>query len=272
MISDEQLQRIKVIPERGRRDLLDCIKAVNYLGLKPLESADVTKARMVVEEKELRKKIREGSGWVPNSRVYTSGDDGVMVHIPPADLDPVFNNPEEACFELGSVISKGNYFLRNKDSVDAIVNDERVLHVPYSGIELIGRKDDERGHLAVQTANPPSIETLEGKIARKHFARTEKEFYENMNMLGELGIEIIKEYFLMGNYVRNALAEQKDAKALVRACWLNSFRFNSDLVDGKNYVNQDVGHIFVLGPVIHKKEILEPSYRPKWRDNPFYNR
>ena len=174
MISDEQLQRIKIIPERGGKDLLDCIKDVNYLGLKPLESADITKSRMVVDDKTLKKKLREGNGWVPNSRIYTVGDAGVMVHIPPADLDPVFNNPEEACFELGSVISKGNYFLRNKDSVDAIVNDERVLHVPYSGIELIGRKDDEHGHLAVQTANPLSIETWEGKIARKHFARTEK--------------------------------------------------------------------------------------------------
>jgi hypothetical protein len=272
MISDKELQRIKIIPEREGRELLDCIKAVNYLGLKPLDSADVTKARRVVQDKELKNKITEGSGWMPNSRVYTSGDDGVMVHIPPADLDPVFNNPQEACYELGSGLSKGNYFMSNKDSVDAIINDERVLHVPYGGIELIGRKDNEEGQLVVQTANPPTLETWEGKIARKHFARTEREYHGNMKMFSDSGIEHIKEYFLMENYIRNALAGQKDAKALVRTCWLNSFKFNSDLVDGKNYVNQDVGHIFVLGPVIHKKESWEPSYRPKWRDNPFYNR
>jgi hypothetical protein len=272
MISDNELQRIKIIPGREGKELLNCIKEVNYLGLKPLEVADVTKARRVVEDKELKKKIREGSGWVPNSRVYTLDDDGVMVHIPPADLDPVFNNPEEACYELGAWVTKGNYFMRNKDSVDAIANDERVLHILYSGIELIGRKDYEHGHLVVQTANPPTLETWEGKIARKHFARTEREFHGNMKMFSDSGIENITEEFLMENYILNALAEQKDAKALVRTCWLKSFKFNSDLVDGKNYVNQDTGHIFVLGPVIHKKEILEPSYRPKWRDNPFYNR
>ena len=272
MISDKELQGIKIIPEREGRELLDCIKDFNYLGLKPLESADVTKARRVVDDKTLKKKIREGSGWVPNSRIYTVGDAGVMVHIPPADLDPVFNNPEEACFELGAWMTKGNYFMKSKDSIDAIVNDERVLHAPYSGIALIGREDNEEGQFVVQTANPPALETWEGKIARKHFARTEREFYGNMKMLSESGIENIRVYFLMENYIRNVLAGQKDAKALVRTCWLNSFKFNSDLVDGKNYVNQDVGHIFVLGPVIHKKEILEPSYRPKWRDNPFYNR
>jgi hypothetical protein len=272
MISVKELQRIKIIPEREGKDLIDCIKAANNLGLKPLDAADVTKARRVVEDKALKKKIREGSGWVPNSRVYTATDNGVMLHIPPADLDPVFNNPEEACFKLGAWVTEGNYFMRNADSVDAIVNDERVLHVPYCGIELIGRKDDEHGHLVLQTANPPALETWEGKIARKHFAGTEREFHGNTKMFSELGIKSIKEYFLMEKYIRNALTGQKDAKALARTCWLNSFRFNSDLIDGKNYVNQDTGHIFVLGPVIHKKAILESTYRPKWRDDPFYNR
>lgn len=223
-------------------------KCVNFKdGYRQLLRAD---ARMCHAD-ELMTGRRNNPHW-RDQRIYAA--DGMIYfvekEIPKLAITRIQNNPflrniDDAVEQLAS---RGNYRPTSREVSLAIhAQDTVIIDLTEVGIcpksDLTGT-NNAYGYITIPTTgyhghlNYPELK----KVVQRLYGRG-RDFVRNMKMLSDVGIEQTRIYLPTPDYVR----EQAAGSPISLVTWLNSFRFNSNVISD-DYAFSDDHYIYGVTP------------------------
>ena len=195
-------------------------------------SAEIAKERITNRE------LRNIWLWTANFGMYTVENDEEFLYFGGREANLIFNNIGEAAKQL---LENQNYKPTPSEiqAVHDSVQARHTLKVKLSDLSLTV-DNDEWCHFSIDTANWQNMndtqklfaERVYGSMKEREDPQTKKkasDFAEYMEELRKAGKTTTNVYVLNPTYVKSHVPE---GGALVRACWLDGFGYDSDFDAG----------------------------------------